>query len=687
MTTSASSGRATFRPRARLLKLLGEELISDDVVAITELVKNAHDADASRVTIRFSDVLSDEGSITVTDDGDGMDLEILLHRWMEPAASIKGRKGTRRTRSGRRMLGEKGVGRFAVGKLASGLELISKRRRKAEEIRAVFDWDEFGDDSLMLDDVGARWERRKPITIKPHGTILRMTGLRSRWNERMFRRMCTRLSRLLSPSGTGSNFVICIESDEFPDYSGELKTGFLDRSPYRITASFDGSQSIILKVNGGEAETHLWNGAGDLECGPVGVTIHAFDLDTESLCRVGPRVDVRGWLRHWAGLSIYRDGFRVWPYGEPHDDWLRLDQRRVNNPVVRLSNNQVVGFVDITADGNPGLKDQTNREGLTSGRALEDLRRLMYFVLQVLEADRQTKRRPFRKSTTRKVETAHLTVRMDDEIDRLSGEVSKKVARDLKRLAKNAKGVLEDSAASHQLMINQYAELAAAGQVAAGLHETTVPILEGARSSCEELSSHLNGSGTRATRRMIEAINDRLDQLDEHLKILSPMSGASVVRRRPIDVPREIERYRDMSSTLLVSEGVKMTLNVPEGGILRVEMRPEAFRKVLHLLAVNSVDWLRDVPAGKITLSVRDAGEACELIFSDNGPGIPPTIRGQVFDPMFSGKENGRGMGLTLCRNIVEAHRGTIEVVKDRRRVGASIRIHLPKKRSRARVH
>ena len=49
----------------------------------------------------------------------------------------------------------------------------------------------------------------------------------------------------------------------------------------------------------------------------------------------------------WTGVSIYRDGFRVWPYGEPHDDWLRLDQRRVNNPVEQLSNNQVIGFIDI----------------------------------------------------------------------------------------------------------------------------------------------------------------------------------------------------------------------------------------------------------------------------------------------------------------------------------------------------
>ncbi len=79
------------------------------------------------------------------------------------------------------------------------------------------------------------------------------------------------------------------------------------------------------------------------------------------------------WLREWSGISVYRDAFRVLPYGEPDDVWLRLDQRRVNNSVVRLSNNQVCGFVEISGDTNPDLKDQTNRGGLIQNRAFEDL--------------------------------------------------------------------------------------------------------------------------------------------------------------------------------------------------------------------------------------------------------------------------------------------------------------------------
>ena len=123
--SEVKSGYVVFRPRARLLKLIGEELISDEVVAITELVKNSHDADASTVTISFRGVTGPEAEIVVSDDGCGMDHETFLGGWMEPAGSTKGRATTRMTQRGRRVLGEKGVGPLRRGQArrASGTGL------------------------------------------------------------------------------------------------------------------------------------------------------------------------------------------------------------------------------------------------------------------------------------------------------------------------------------------------------------------------------------------------------------------------------------------------------------------------------------------------------------------------------------------------------------------------------------
>ncbi|HIK81446.1 MAG TPA: histidine kinase, partial [Planctomycetes bacterium] len=139
------SGSISFQPRARLLKIIGEELISDEVVAIIELVKNAYDADASRVTVDFLRTDENDAAIEIRDDGHGMNLNQLLEGWMHPAGSSKRGAGPRRTGKGRRLLGEKGVGRFAADKLGRRLEIVSRATR-CKEIAASFNWDLFDDE-------------------------------------------------------------------------------------------------------------------------------------------------------------------------------------------------------------------------------------------------------------------------------------------------------------------------------------------------------------------------------------------------------------------------------------------------------------------------------------------------------------------------------------------------------------
>src|SRR5262249_37799859 len=215
-----------------------------------------------------------------------------------------------------------------------------------------------------------------------------------------------------------------------------------------------------------------------LRCGPLRVKIFAFDLETEALAKIGPRTEVRAWLREWSGISVYRDGFRIWPYGEPHDDWLRLDQRRVNNPVVRLSNNQVVGFVAISRDGNPELRDQTNREGLINNRALEDLRRLMSFVLQALEAERQTLRHPRVKSPPgHGASRASSSSAIPVALERLAAKVPK-FSQEMRGMARKIQEQATRSDDRLRRLEEGYAELAALGQAATGASETIRPLLD-----------------------------------------------------------------------------------------------------------------------------------------------------------------------------------------------------------------
>ncbi len=675
MSRKPRSGTVTFRPRARLLKLIGEELISDDVVAVAELVKNAHDADALTVTVSFRGVTSAGGEIEIRDDGCGMTLETVLGRWMQPAASTKTAADTRTTPRGRRVLGEKGVGRFAADKLAGRLELAT-RAPGSSEVRAFVDWDAFADGERMLEDVQARWEVHQPTAALPHGTVLRMTGLRSAWTERMFRRLSIRLGRLLSPFRDRDRFTIRIESDEFPEYSGELRSDILDRAPYRIDAAFDGRETVTVTTPRLEGVRQRWNGHGELACGAVRIRLYAYDLEAEALARIGPRTEVRAWLREWTGVSVYRDGFRVWPYGEPHDDWLRLDQRRVNNPVEHLSNNQVIGFVDITRDGNPGLVDQTNREGLVNNRALEDLRRVMYFVLQVLEAERQAIRHPARVAGVT-AEPGQEASSVAEELERLAGLAGADLGREIRRLGER----IERERAARERMLEVCEGLAAAGQMA-GLLLPAIPQelaevrghVQAARRAAAELNGH--GGAIEQLAAAVESLAGRLEPFRYR--------GEEADRRRAIDIASELDVFRRAMEPVSKARGVGLEVKAPDNEVIRTEMRPEHFQSLLHILAANSLDWLDRAADRRIRISLSAGEDRCELMFSDTGPGIAADLAGQVFEPGFSMKEGGAGMGLALARRLVERHGGTIQVVIDGRRKGANVRVVLPRKRSRA---
>jgi signal transduction histidine kinase len=674
---TGTSGTVSFEPRARLMRLIGGELVSDEVAAVTELVKNAYDADARVVKLTFNNVASGNGEIVISDDGIGMTLQDIADYWMQPGGTTKSGERFRKSRGGRRVLGEKGIGRFAVDKLGTGLSLTTRKAGQRQEVQCVFDWRDFEHETRMLSDVACTWELRPSATIAKRGTVLTISGLRTSWTERLFRKLCVRLGRLKTPfHDADDDFRVMVESDDFPDYAGELSVDYLDRAPHHVTAQFDGIQTVVLE-GARDREVLTWNGDGQLECGPVRLRLYAFDLETQAITKLGPARDVRGWLREWTGVSIYRDGFRLAPYGEPNDDWLRLDQRRVNNPVVRISNNQIIGFIEITRQLNPELIDQTNREGMIANKAFADLRRLVLFVMQQLESARQEARHPVESIAT----SAHLDVpshqSLSDELDELGAGGKAVSAAKFKVVARKLRENSEHEQRRARTLADGYAELAAIGQVAEDVSRRAsaiVTLLD------REISSLPAG-----TSKIMGSLQRHIAALKETMVVLDPIQSHHGARRRALDLRQELERSTQIFAGRLEERGI--VLELPESNTLvRLEMRPENLQRVLAVLFSNSLAWLHRVTSPRIRISVEpNASERlCALVFADNGPGIPASIAARAFEPMESGREGARGMGLTIARSIVESVGGTITIVQDGRRKGASIRVLLPQKRTRA---
>lgn len=720
-SNSRLSGTEVLRPRARILRTFGDELISSETVALIELVKNAYDADATRVVVRFHEPLQvAQGKIEVIDDGHGMSLKTIRTAWMEPATLVR-KYPPRSEQRGRRVLGEKGIGRFAASRLARCLEVLTRRAKMDREVRVFFDWSQFDDEQKYLDQIEVQWEEREPEEICPggtvealweesekpeagelmHGTILRMEGLRTTWAEEQFETLRTGLSRLISPFfGQGSTtrddkFQIGLQLPvPFDHLSGWVGPPEALKSPhYALKGGVDntGHYDLAIKLQGQDGEKPIrgqfvFPDNHTPQCGPFHIELRVWDRDQASMRELAQKygstlTDVRRDLDSGAGINVYRDRFRVLSYGEPGNDWLRLDSRRVQNPTLRLSNNQVVGYVLISADDNLLLRDQSNREGLIEGPAVDDLRELVKMVLSELETRRYAVRPRREKPTAQPgglftdfdIAAVRDLIRQrhpdDTELLALVGEKEK----DLERRVEEVQEVLA-----------RYRRLATLGQlIDTVLHDGRAPLSKIGNEAHLGLRAikRAREDGNRLVQRLRQrfgTIETQSDVLATVFRKIEPFGGRK--RGRPIDV--RLEQVIADAFFVLDSEiaevGTKVTLPTTE---TRVTVDQAEIQEVIINLLQNSLYWLRKVPKASREIAVqvhRKGPDEVEILFSDSGSGVEPEFQGRIFEPYFSTKPDGVGLGLTIAGEIVsEYYAGELQLLDGGPLPGATFRIML----------
>lgn len=725
-----------LRPRARLLRTLGQELISNEVAAVIELVKNAYDADATRVLVRFASPLEiGKGSIEVLDNGHGMSLDLVTTVWMEPATPAK-RDRLRSPKLNRRYLGEKGIGRFASSRLANELEVVSRAEAKAKEVYAIFDWTQFDFEDRYLDEVVVLWEERLPIEICPdgsilalwkgtekppsrpelsHGTIIRMAGLRQTWEAKQFEDLRRGLARLIAPRAEKQQeFDIELKlPSEFSEFSTAIQPPAILKHPhYTVNGRIngDGSYNLTYKILA-EGKKYPFKGkflrakvsedrwevrdstdeeepekAYPLECGPLEIELRVWDRDElgNVLQKVQSTVqDVRRDLDAMAGINIYRDNFRVLPYGEPQDDWLRLDIRRVQTPTLRLSNNQIYGVVHITADGNPKLKDQSNREGLDENQALRDLRMVMIAILARLEQERY-KTRPREKGKQKAVGGLFSRFSLQPLTDYIARKLPKD--KEAKQIVRSTEAAYNSHIKEIQTVLARYQRLATLGQLVDHvLHEGRQPIAAIVNEADLGLADMERQNGTNDIRsiaaRRLQVIRRQIAVLATAFRRMEPFGGR--LRGRPAQLYLEniIGDALAIFDSDLKRLNIKVTL--PESQTL-VRVDPSEMEEIIVNLVTNSLYWLERVPVKKreIVVSVkRKPSDEIEILFSDNGPGVPTEDREFIFDPYFSTKTDGIGLGLSITGEIVtDYYGGSLELLNSGPLKGANFLVTLRKR-------
>ena len=702
-------GDFIFRPKARLIKTIGEELISSDNVAVVELVKNSYDANSPIVTITFlgnvkqkkqgriiQNYLSKEGaSIEIYDQGSGMSFETVKSAWMEPATDFK----KKNTNKNRKFTGEKGIGRFASAKLASRLELITKQK-EGKELVVTFNWEDFDKDDY-LENIHIHWEEREPQEFKKEnsGTLLRLKNLNTDWDTEKIRTLRTELSRLLNPIVPVEDFLIEVaipdELNKDVNLNGIIeRTELLNKPNYyikgTITKEGDPKDFIYFSKEKGKEEqlfieTNKFIQSSMLKApimGEFSFEFRVWNRDRDNLRNLGREVDfkygeVKKILDEQSGISIYRDGFRVLPYGTPNNDWVRLDLRRVNNPTLRLSNNQIVGYILISTEENPLLKDQSNREGIVEGEAFDDLKEYIKLILNEVEQRRYQERERFQTSDPNADKNLFEKASLDTIIKTAKEKVPEQ--KELIETLEQKNIELEDVITNAQEIISRYRRLSILGQLIDTIIHDGRGYLSKIDGRCylilEELKEELlNKTEIEDNTNKIQKIRKDFSKLFERIE---PFGG----KRRGKFTNIVIEELIKDQFLLYNREisNLKIQYSISESNHT-MKIDKADFGIIFMNLIQNSIYWLANSDkARKIEVEVSDSSESIDIVFSDNGPGIKEGTEQSIFKPYFSTKPDAVGLGLTIVGELVSEYKGKLMLIDNGPLEGATFKIMFKK--------
>ncbi|HEF3566731.1 TPA: ATP-binding protein, partial [Campylobacter upsaliensis] len=417
-------------------KTIGEDLIKNPYAAVVELIKNSYDADSEIVIVSIeltNEYVYDKKQkflkFTIEDDGEGMSLETIKNTWMVPATSYKVNKQYS-SKKKRVVQGKKGIGRYASAILGDFLRITTTDLNGMTSIIEI-DWKQF-DDGKFLDEINIPYECNR--TNLKSGTKIEIYSSievyydeikqqyqdKINWNKDQNNLLFKELRKLLVPTNkSNETFEIIflnngLDKLDIDDKNEKIEPfPVLDSYEYRIKGKISSNGKGFLfyenknfENSNEKIELDLRDTCGNT-CGNIEVDLRVFDLDPDVIQnlvneqkgkeeKLG-KSEFKALIKEFSGVGIYRNLFRIRPYGDYDFDWLGLNARRVNNPTMSISTNQIAGFVSIESENKSNLIEKSDREGLKENENYDNLKNILLQVLSEVEK----RRYEFRKNTKR----------------------------------------------------------------------------------------------------------------------------------------------------------------------------------------------------------------------------------------------------------------------------------------------
>lgn len=726
-----------FNVDANTARLIGRENVSKLDGAILELVKNAYDADATTCILYYEKTTN---TFYLIDNGSGMTSETIRNNWMTIGYSSK--KDNYKLNSGRIQTGAKGIGRFALDRIADNCKMLSKT--KTESILWSVNWSDFNS-GTKITDVGADFETtnidfcnytstilnnnlksliKEKIINK--GTIFKLQNLRDNWTTTLIEDIKKSLATLIPPE-IDNIFQIYVFSEisnideskiavNSSDYSYDYKIDFnveesgnteilIERNEFDFGDKFDAivkepyfTREDLEYFKGKPIEKHYaFNEVlSDIDINTIGPFRGTFYFAKLSNMKeekekyfykdISSRRDTRD---TFGGIKIYRDNFRVRPYGEPKTtsfDWLLLSNRKSKSPAAishptgawRVAADQMLGSVHISRL-NINLPDQSNREGIVETKEFAYFREFLIFVIQEMEKDRQYVCRTLRQY----YDDNHPVEIYEDEINQKSSHTRSNNKRNRKKGlidASKAKAVidtkqeqikdLEDenrllrTLATTGIVTNSYIH-----EIKDVAHKLNIKILT-AQQALE------NGKSNDHIKQKLTEALELQKKFNSWFTVTIEMVKRDKRKMTYVQMDKLFADFIDSWQEVLNEKNVHIYLNVID---TTFKCFPYDIESIISNLITNSINSFEYMAIEKKTINIKLTKENNELIllYEDNGKGLSEKYKNKpdlILEPFETNKRDsnnnliGTGMGMWIVNKTVKEYNGVVDLSQNKER-------------------
>ena len=692
-------------------RLLGRDLITDRITALFELVKNAYDANAQNVYVEFIDVdkISDKRKIIIRDDGIGMTLDDVKNKWMVVGTSSKRYKKITDAPYNRRVVGEKGVGRFAVDKLGSRLTMKTKKQNEKQELNVEINWniyDELSkerDNTLFFTDVENKYWLEAADNDKQY-THLIIEDVREKWTKLDIERAYKELANIVNPFYLlVPPFNVFITSNEHTEFSERIVfNDGIEYASHAFKLNYDLEQNTQekLKFENGEMsviKTPLQN------FGPLSMQLYYFNEEAKGrfnkkFKNADGRID---------GIKVYRDGLIATPFAEDqaHPDHKRdvlgIDKRVWRAMFDRVSSREIIGIINISSQYNDKITDATNRQDFVANDEYDSFKKFVIDQLIEIEKLKLYLREQTRQFNTRKLEKIPAEVRViADRIKEITKDVKEanflfspaieeqekllerqiqKVEQTIKENIRQTKEIEKENIRKENIYLSLMS-----------LQDYAIHITHIIRTSFEKIlhlaeffkDQYPNPKFDDYFKKYSLKIYDEIMKLSKAMDfMLSYAASDKDLEVKEFDIKKLIENlFFENYERIFEVEEIKNIVEIKDD--FTIVSNYKFFEDIIENLISNSI---KAVQANEGEKMIKCSGYIDKnqflIYFSDNGYGIKRDNWERIFEMFFTTTADigGAGLGLYITKTRIEALKGTIEVIESEfSPMGTTMKITFP---------